>query len=40
MCTVLLGFFNRNNNNNNNLNIEIDVHIKSKLIFGVAFYRL
>lgn len=39
MCTVLLGFFNRNNNNNN-LNIEIDVHIKSKLIFGVAFYRL
>lgn len=40
MCTVLLGFFKRNNNNNNNLNIEIDVHIKSKLIFGVAFYRL
>lgn len=39
MCTVLLGFFNRNNNNNN-LNIEKDVHIKSKLIFGVAFYRL
>lgn len=40
MCTVLLVFFLNRNNNNNNLNIEIDVHIKSKLIFGVAFYRL